>query len=313
MKKLILIILSCFLIGFTKAQTYPINEPFNSVSAWTCTNGSGLQTYGGGLNYLTTNIGTTPYPNGSTITMTSPVYSFTNCLSNLTVTFPINGRIENGYDFMTFQYFNAGTWTTLATHTGVRNNVLYTYVIPNTATRFRFRLITDATINSFGFPFVQVYYYDIDYFNIDCTSVLPIEIILFEGNNYDNKNNIKWSCASELNNENFILSRSIDAINWNDIKTIKGAGTSYSKTIYEYNDFDYNKNSLNYYKLTQIDFDGNSKSFNIIVIDNTKENKNKNIIKITNLFGQEVDDNYRGVKIYTYSDGTYTKKVETTE
>ena len=92
----------------SNAQTYPINEPFNSVAAWTCNNGSGLQTYGPGLNYLTTNIGNTPYPNSSTITMTSPVYSFTNCVGVLSLSFPIIGRIENGYDFMYFEYSTNG-------------------------------------------------------------------------------------------------------------------------------------------------------------------------------------------------------------
>ena len=161
MKK-ILMILMLFASLLVNAQTYPINEPFNSVAAWTCTNGSGLQTYGAGLNYLTTNIGNTPYPNGSTITMTSPVYSFTNCVGVLSVSFPIEGRIENSNDIMIFQVFN-GAWNTLGTYTGNQNSI-FNFIISNNVTRFRFRLTTNGSVNSYG-PWwnTSVYYYDIDY------------------------------------------------------------------------------------------------------------------------------------------------------
>lgn len=291
-----------------KSQTYPINEPFNSVAAWTCTNGSGLQTYGAGLNYLTTNIGTTPYPNGSTITMTSPIYSFTNCLSNLTVTFPINGRIENGFDFMTFQYFNAGVWTTLATHTGTRNNVLYSYVIPNTATQFRFRLVTDATVNSFGFPFVQVYYYDIDYFNITCSSVLPIELIYFKSDKSNCKQNIlSWETATETNNDHFEIERSSDAINFKIIKQIPGAINSFETKKYTYVDSN-PESDINYYRLKQVDLDGNYKYTNIIDVDNSCI-KDLKIIKIINMLGQEVDAMYDGPRFLYYEDGSVVKKI----
>lgn len=289
-------------------QTYPINEPFNSVAAWTCTNGSGLQTYGGGLNYLTTNIGTTPYPNGSTITMTSPAYSFTNCLANLTVTFPINGRIENGFDFMSFQYFNAGAWVNVATHTGVRNNVLYSYIIPNTVTRFRFRLITDATINSYGFPFTNVYYYDIDYFNITCSSVLPIELLYFSGAQKSCKQNIlSWATATETNNDHFEIERSLDAINFETIKKILGATNSLETKQYTYIDFN-PELGINYYRLKQVDINGEFTYAPIIDIDNSCI-MNLKIIKLTNLLGQEVNDEYGGPKIIYYNDGSILKSL----
>jgi hypothetical protein len=86
------------------SQIYPVIEEFNPPLSWSVTNGAGVQNYGFAENYLTTNIGTTPYPNSSIITMTSPVTSYTNCLSNLLVSFPLNGRIENGWDFMYFEY-----------------------------------------------------------------------------------------------------------------------------------------------------------------------------------------------------------------
>ncbi len=307
MKNILIILMLLFNIsGFS--QTYPINEPFNSVAAWTCTNGSGLQTYGAGLNYLTTNIGNTPYPNGSTITMTSPVYSFTNCLANLTVTFPINGRIENGFDFMSFQYFNAGAWVNVATHTGIRNNVLYSYVIPNTATQFRFRLITDATVNSYGFPFTNVYYYDIDYFNITCSSVLPIELLYFNGERkYCSQNMLIWSTATETNNDHFEIERSSDAINFKKIKEIPGSINSLETKKYVYTDSN-PESGINYYRLKQVDLDGTYKYAPIVDLDNSCV-KDLKIIKILNLLGQEVTEDFGGPKLIYYSDGSVIKRL----
>lgn len=291
-------------------QTYPINEPFNSVAAWTCTNGSGLQTYGAGLNYLSTNLGNTPYPNSSTITMTSPVYSFTNCVGILSVSFPINGRIENTYDFMYFEYsINSGvSWTTLATHTGIRNNVLYNYTLSNNINRFRFRLVTDVSVNTYGPPGPSgVYYYDIDFFNINCSNALPIELVYFQGYKTScGVNYLMWETATEMNNDRFEIERSIDGINFEKIATIKGAGNSTSNKKYNFVDTE-PKQELNYYRLRQVDYDGKSEVSSIISIDNSCD-KNVTIIKTVNLLGQEVGENYSGIKIYYYSNGSVIKK-----
>lgn len=304
MKNLFTILL-LILSNFVNSQTYPILEPFNSVSAWTCTNGSGLQTYGPGLNYLTTNIGTTPYPNSSTITMTSPVYSFTNCVGVLSLSFPISGYIENGWDYMYFEYSTNGgtTWTTAVIHTGNRNNI-YNYTLSNTINRFRFRLVTDGSVNSSG---GSVFYYDIDYFNINCTNALPIELVSFEGYNYETYNYITWVCATETLNDYFKLERSNDALTWETINTVDGAGTSNVGTMYTYKDYNFTKNDYNYYRLTQVDYNGESKIFNIISVNNLLGNSDKKIVGITNMMGQEVSGDSDGVLIYYYSDGTHQK------
>ena len=120
MKKILLtiILLTNFIVN---AQTYPVIEEFNPGTTWLFTNGAGIQNYGGAQNYATTNIGTTPYPNSSTVTITSPVYNFSNCSSNLTVSFPLSGRIENGFDFLRFQYWNGVSWVTQQSFTGTQN------------------------------------------------------------------------------------------------------------------------------------------------------------------------------------------------
>jgi hypothetical protein len=204
---------------------------------------------------------------------------------------------------MYFEYsINGGTsWTNVLGHTGNRNNT-YNYTLSNNINRFRFRLVTDGSVNSSG---GSVYYYDIDYFNISCNNVLPIELILFEGVNQKIYNYLTWKTVTETNNDYFKIERSGDAIQWEEIVKIKGAGDSQSIKKYSYNDYKF-INGINYYKLTQFDLNGDYKSFQIISIDSSKENYK--ITRVINLLGQEVDSDFSGPRIIFYEDGSVIKK-----
>ena len=142
-----------------------------------------------------------------------------------------------------------------------------------------------------------------------CTpcSVLPIEFLSFEGNNEDKVNVLKWVTATEINNEYFTIERSVDGENWLRIEQVDGAGNSSVKRSYEYVDDSY-PNQINYYRLSQTDFNGMSETFETIAIDNLYE-KDVKVIKIINILGQDVDDSYEGLRIIMYSDGTREKKV----
>jgi len=98
-------------------------------------------------------------------------------------------------------------------------------------------------------------------------NALPIELIEFSANQNGTKNVLlNWSTATELHNEFFTVERSSDAINWEAISTIKGAGTSSSIKHYNYEDVSPN-NSLNYYRLKQTDFNSSYKYSNIVYIN----------------------------------------------
>jgi len=308
MKNLLsVLLLTLSLVSFGQ---YPINEEFDPGTTWTFTNGAGIQNYGGAENYGTTNIGLTPYPNSATVTITSPVHDLTDCVSGLSISFYLSGIIENGYDFMYFEYFNGGTWTTVQTFTGVQN-ALFTYtIIPNTATQFRFRLVTNATVNTyttFPPPQTNVYYYDITYFNIDCMTVLPIELVYFDGFVSEDKSVLLWTTFSELNNDYFTIERSQDGYDWEVIGTVDGAGNSSSVIDYRFFD-NHPHDGVNYYKLKQTDYDGRFEYFDIISVKH-EEPKPKELVKIVNMIGQTVDETYDGVKVYVYSDGTTERKM----
>jgi len=153
--KLLFVFLFITLTGFSQ---YPIIEEFDSFGGageWTVNNGAGVQNYGGVENWATFNIGNIPYPNSTTITIESPVYDLTDCLSDLQITFPIRGVIEDGFDNVYFQYrIGGGMWITIDILTGFQAPfnlpITKTYLtIPNTATRFRFILVTDSNSDPF--------------------------------------------------------------------------------------------------------------------------------------------------------------------
>jgi hypothetical protein len=137
-----------------------------------------------------------------------------------------------------------------------------------------------------------------------CDVVLPIRLSIFTGFNVGCENIITWSTESEQNNDFFTLEHSSDGKNWRDIVYVPGAGNSSSSLSYEYQHKGYT-NEINYYRLRQTDYDGTTEIFNIISIDNRN---NKYLVKMINIMGQEVDDNYTGIVIYQYSDGTFEKK-----
>lgn len=141
-------------------------------------------------------------------------------------------------------------------------------------------------------------------YSINCA--LPIELISFEANGYGTYNNINWSCATETNNNYFVVERSTDGVNWTQVGVVDGAGTSNMNTFYSYKDFSYNKNTYNYYRLKQVDFNGQYEYSNIIYVDNTDVGKPK-LISTINQFGQEVDENYKGLVIEIYDDNSIKK------
>lgn len=169
--------------------------------------------------------------------------------------------------------------------------------IPAGATQLAFSL--NARVNSAG----EEWWLDnIELIQLGPCAVLPIELISFEGVNTDECNVLTWVTATELNNKYFTLYRSVDGYSWVKINTTQGAGTVSTPSLYSYKDYSFDK-AINYYKLTQTNFDGSSEVFNIIYIDNTNSQIHLPI-KVTNMLGQDVMYNAPGLKIYYYSNGS---------
>ncbi|WP_436516652.1 LamG-like jellyroll fold domain-containing protein [Ekhidna sp. To15] len=90
-------------------------------------------------------------------------------------------------------------------------------------------------------------------------SLLPVELIEFTAEHLNNVTQLKWSTASEINNDRFEVLRSIDENQWKVIGIVSSKATSGNSNEvldYSYNDAEPLNAKLVYYRLRQIDFDG---------------------------------------------------------
>jgi hypothetical protein len=138
-------------------------------------------------------------------------------------------------------------------------------------------------------------------------NALPIELVTFTGTPSKSGNIISWETASESNTDYYLIERSLtgEFTEKDIINVVPAAGNSTELLKYVRLDKEYSQ-GVNYYQLTQVDRDGNFKIYGPISIDNT--DTNKQLVKTVNMLGQEVDENYKGIVIIIYDDGT-TKKV----
>jgi hypothetical protein len=116
---------------------------------------------------------------------------------------------------------------------------------------------------------------------------LPIELVEFSGYNNENYNTLTWVTATEFNNHYFTLERSIEGIDWKVITTKEGAGTVSTPNYYNYKDYSFKKGFINYYRLSQTDFNGQKEYFKIIEIESKDDIKCENYIYYT-LSGVEI-------------------------
>lgn len=95
---------------------------------------------------------------------------------------------------------------------------------------------------------------------------LPVEFVDFEGNYNAGQVDLFWLTATELNNDYFVVERSLDLMSFESVGFVSGAGNS-SNTLH-YNTTDYEPyQGVTYYRLKQVDFDGVLNYSNTISID----------------------------------------------
>ena len=140
--------------------------------------------------------------------------------------------------------------------------------------------------------------------------VLPIEIINFSGSKNGNSNELKWTTLTEMNSAYFTIEKTVDGKNYDKVGTVEGAGNSFINNEYSLTDF-HVENSINYYRLSQTDFEGKSKYSELISIDNRLEsNSNREILYKTNILGQLVDEYYSGLVVLVFTDGSSMKTMQ---
>lgn len=95
----------------------------------------------------------------------------------------------------------------------------------------------------------------------DCPTVdtiIPVELVYFDGQVRKNGIDLFWETASESNNAGFNVERRNydDNSDWKAIAFVDGNGNTQSRSYYSYNDQDVKLNTTYQYRLRQIDIDG---------------------------------------------------------
>ncbi|MFI5148555.1 MAG: T9SS type A sorting domain-containing protein [Bacteroidia bacterium] len=98
--------------------------------------------------------------------------------------------------------------------------------------------------------------------------VLPVELISFTGKNENGINYLNWETATETNNNYFLLERSSDGLNFEELGLLSGAGTTSTAHSYNFTD-NHPPHGISYYRFKQVDFNGKYVYSNIVPLLNT--------------------------------------------
>lgn len=103
--------------------------------------------------------------------------------------------------------------------------------------------------------------------SLNC-SLLPIELISFTGSQEKDFNRIEWVTSAESNLDFFTVERSLDGLEWESIYTTPGKNIRHVNTAYEFADYGFTGNAINYYRLKQTDKDGTVAYSETVSIEN---------------------------------------------
>ncbi|WP_086047798.1 T9SS type A sorting domain-containing protein [Hugenholtzia roseola] len=89
----------------------------------------------------------------------------------------------------------------------------------------------------------------------DCQVILPVELVEFKAQKYDNFTLLNWNTSSERDNEGFEIQKSTDGVEFYPIGFVKGHNTTTLRKFYQFKDEELNTQTA-YYRLKQRDYAG---------------------------------------------------------
>ena len=116
------------------------------------------------------------------------------------------------------------------------------------------------------------------YATVQTGTILPIELLFFNAQTEGQNVKCKWETSSETNNEYFEVERSFNGKEFFPIGKVSGfgLGTSTESRTYSLIDDDV-CNDIRYYRLKQVDIDGNYSYSDVVAIDCSSDKKRINI------------------------------------
>src|SRR5690606_33974280 len=108
-------------------------------------------------------------------------------------------------------------------------------------------------------------------------SPLPVALSKFEAECNKGQVDLRWTTTSETNNDRFVVERSANGQNWNEILFVPSAGNSNQPLNYMTTDINPIR-GLSYYRLKQVDYNGASELFTPVSIICLSDGENSVLI-----------------------------------
>lgn len=271
-------LLTLYILFFTLTVYGQIDELFDSFDnsgEWTSPGGN-TGSHSGELcfniigNYLA----------GQFYVFQSPIYDFSTW-TTVDLVWSQESSVRPGDLFALFYYDNGWVYFDLSNLNGI-----YGATLPNTTIALAF------VLNSSGTGSLDGKYCHVDRLSIFDSSALPVDLLNFDVELEEAGVLLKWATASENNSDYYSIYRSADGSSWDLLKNVQAAGYSTSKIDYSY--FDDNiKPGYSYYKLKQVDMDGENESWGPIGVFRNYEDDGQ----YYNIIGQKVDNFQKGLVI----------------
>ena len=198
------------------------------------------------------------YPGNSLQTVTWNVNGTNSHCANVDVLISIDG----GYQYA-------------ALAVNVPNDGVQQVTMPNvnnTTSRILVQCNTDATAK------LTSTFFDVSNADFEIGIVLPLDLLSFSGSkNQEGFNLLKWTTANEINTDHFEIQKSYDSFKFYSIGKMKSSSES-STSTYEYKYEDRTTtDETTYYRLKQIDTNGQFEYSQIISIKNQLKNLEVNV------------------------------------
>lgn len=188
--------------------------------------------------------------------------------SNKVVTTSGNTRIIKGY--------NSGSYASRSTTACDNVNISVTPPAGVTLKRIVIKYHPDYTASpnwywNFSGPTRPAYQY-ISIGSITATAtgggclVLPVELVSFTARREQRSAELTWVTASEENNAQFVVERTTDGEHYEVVDVVEGKGTTQSTSVYTITD-EQTPDQLTYYRLKQIDINGNPTYYDLISVE----------------------------------------------
>jgi hypothetical protein len=191
--------------------------------------------------------------------------SITSSASNPMISITVNDPDPEATSSIQIWYGIPGSGVTATMLTSVTNNssLNYTHVVPQGAKYYYYAEITQADGDKIWTAPIWF---------TKSAGPLPVEMLSFTAEKNENSIALKWSTASEINNDYFSLKRSNSDFDFKEIVRFPGSGNSTEVNKYEAED-ESPYEGINYYRLDQFDYDGTEYSSGIIPVEFSSSKK----------------------------------------